>query len=157
MSQSTPTLTPPEDKSLQIASDSDDHPEVTTKKRAGRESPLTDGQKEVVDSFIPAWEALLTRLKLHLGKEGKSRDEAEVTDWTSKSLKAILKTPEFSSSAVSRTPSDWQKVSGQYFMPPKTLIEQRLDTQAIFQESSPQRLHQEKYQGTCEECPGHRE
>lgn len=142
MSQSPAVSTPPPaEKASQDISVPDLEPEVMTKKKAGRESQLTDGQKAVVDSFIPAWEALLTRLKLHLGKEGKSRDEAEVTEWITKSLKAIMKTPEFSSSAVSRTPIDWQKVGGQYLVPPKTLIETRLDTQAIFQEPSSQRLH----------------
>lgn len=58
---------------IQDSPESEDEPEVMTKKRkAGRESPLTDEQKEVVDGYIPAWESLFTKLKLHLGKDGKS-------------------------------------------------------------------------------------
>lgn len=90
----------------------DDQPEPSNKKKkAGRQSPLTDEQKEVVDAYIPAWEALLTKLKLHLGKEGRGRDEEEVTEWVAKTMKAILKTPQFSSNTVVRTENDLKKVS----------------------------------------------
>lgn len=114
----SPSSAPPVDKKasqpIQDSPESEDEPEVTTKKRrAGCESPLTNEQKEVVDGYIPAWESLLTKLKLHLGKDGKSQDDEEVTKWISTTLKAILKKPEFSSSAVVRTLGDWNKVSGE--------------------------------------------
>lgn len=84
----SPSSAPPVDKKasqpIQDSPESEDEPEVTTKKRrAGCESPLTNEQKEVVDGYIPAWESLLTKLKLHLGKDGKSQDDEEVTKWIS--------------------------------------------------------------------------
>lgn len=115
MPQSPNSSPPADEKELQPiedSPDSDDELEVKNKKRkAGRESPLTDEQKAVVDGYIPAWETLLTKFKLHLRKDGKGRDDEEVTGWISTTVKAIIKRPEFSSSAVARTSGDWNKVS----------------------------------------------
>lgn len=115
---STVISPPPDSKVIGHTDNSpqpDDQPEPSNRrKKAGRQSPLTDEQKEVVDAYIPAWEALLTKLKLHLGKEGRGRDEEEVTGWVSTTLEKILETPEFSSKTVLRTKSDWKKVGKLY-------------------------------------------
>ncbi|KAE9385407.1 hypothetical protein BT96DRAFT_949866 [Gymnopus androsaceus JB14] len=67
-----------------------------SRKRAGRESSLTDEQQAIVESFFPAWEQLLRQHKLHLGKgnNSKTRDPEAVTTWINKTLKEIRGTKE---------------------------------------------------------------
>lgn len=83
-----------------------------SRKRAGRESSLTDEQQAIVESFFPAWEQLLRQHKLHLGKgnNSKTRDPEAVTTWINKTLKEIRGTKGFLTGDDVRTNDEWAKV-----------------------------------------------
>lgn len=83
-----------------------------TKKKAGRESPLTDKQQQVVESYYPAWEQHLRMHKLHLGKgEGsKARDPQVLTSWVDEMVKKIRKTDGFLTDDNVKTKNEWEKV-----------------------------------------------
>ncbi|KAE9386213.1 hypothetical protein BT96DRAFT_949280 [Gymnopus androsaceus JB14] len=99
-----------------------------SRKRAGRESSLTDEQQAIVESFFPAWEQLLRQHKLHLGKgnNSKTRDPEAVTTWINKTLKEIRGTKGFLTGDDVRTNDEWAKI----------------DSEGCIQKSPPQRLYQ---------------
>lgn len=83
-----------------------------TKKKTGRDSPFTDAQLAHIDSFFPAFEQLLRKHKLHLGKAGKEHDPSEVSDWINKTVEQIQKSGEFKGKldATLKTPKQWKTV-----------------------------------------------
>ncbi|KAE9383145.1 hypothetical protein BT96DRAFT_951598 [Gymnopus androsaceus JB14] len=85
-----------------------------SRKRAGRESSLTDEQQAIVESFFPAWEQLLRQHKLHLGKgnNSKTRDPEAVTTWINKTLKEIRGTKGFLTGMTSELTTNGQSGDG---------------------------------------------
>lgn len=81
-----------------------------TKKKTGHDSPFSDAQLLYIDSFFPAFEQLLRKHKLHLGKAGKEHDPAEVSDWINKIVDKILKSGEFKGKLdeTLKTPKQWK-------------------------------------------------
>lgn len=88
-----------------------------SRKRAGRDSSLTTEQQKVVESFFPAWEQLLRKQKLHLGKgnNSKARDPDAVTTWINDTIIKIQKGKYFATDDDLRTKDEWAKV-GNFLM-----------------------------------------
>lgn len=141
------------------SSDSVRAPEVTlsphskpTKKKAGRESPLTDKQQEVVESYFPAWEQLLRTHKLHFGKEkdSKARDPQALTSWVDETVKKIRKTNGFLTDDDVKTKNEWEKVLSFLFDRDSLTPVLHTDPEGHIQKLPAQCVYQEKHQQSCE-------
>jgi hypothetical protein len=82
------------------------------RKKAGRDSPFTEGQLARIDSLFPDFEKLLRQHKLHLGKEGKQHDPADVTDWIKKQVRKVMASADFKGKLdlSEKTTKDWETV-----------------------------------------------
>lgn len=111
-----------------------------SKKRVGRESPLTDEQQAVVESFFPAWEQLLRQHKLHLGKpkDSKGRDPEPVTSWVNETVKKIRKTEGFLTDDDLKTNDEWAKVCRLVRLYFSGIECYMVDSEGRIQESPPQ-------------------
>lgn len=84
------------------------------KKKTGKISPFTPAQLAHINSFFPAFEQLLRKHKLHLGKSGKGHDPSAVSEWIDNTVGQILKSTEFKGKLdiSSKTPKQWKMVCG---------------------------------------------
>lgn len=81
-------------------------------KKNGKVSPFTSEQLAYIDSYFAAFELLLRKHKLHLGKSGKEHDPLEVSDWINKTVDHIINSEKFKGKLDERvkTPKQWKTV-----------------------------------------------
>ena len=70
-------------------------PEPQGRKRAGRVSPFTESQQEIIKGRFPAWEAFLVSQRLQFGKDSRRKDSEAVKAWTQKAVDEIIAQPDF--------------------------------------------------------------
>lgn len=110
-SSTTPESQPEKPIDVEDVEDVEDT-KPSTKRKNGKLSPFTPAQLGHINSFFPAFEMLLRKHKLHLGKSGKEHDPSMVSDWISKTVDQILKSPEFKGKLdmALKTPKQWKTV-----------------------------------------------